>query len=154
MKKIISILMVVITLVSGFSLSASAANLSSCKWNTNYMYVTEKGTAYGTNTFTIYGELGQKKVRIKNSTAGSLLKVKDCEDDVYDVAKFSVKIYKSSKLVKSYTVKLGGTFILPSGWGTKYTVKIKYIPPTNMTYMYKKCCASNAWYLTYKLVEL
>lgn len=154
MKKLISMLMVIITLMSIFSIAVEAKNLSSCKWEKPYMYVTDSGKAYGTNTFTIYGEAKEKKVKIKNSSCGALLNVQDCEDEVYDIAKFSVKIYKGSKLVKSYTVKLNGTFKIPASLWTKYTVKIKYIPPTKMTSDYKLCCKSNHWYLTYKLVEL
>lgn len=154
MKKIISLLMVAVIVVSCFTITASAANMNNCKWKTNYMYVTANGTAYGTNTFYIYGNLTKNKVQIRNSTPGAVLRVIDAQDAVYDAARFSVKIYKGSKLVAGGTVKLDGTFTVPAGLGTKYTVKIKYLPPASQSYMYKTTCRANNWYFTYKLLDI
>lgn len=154
MRKLISLLMVAVIAVSCFTVTASAANINNCKWNKDYIYVTANGTAYGTNTFYIYGNLSKNKVQIKNSTPGAVLNVEDVQDAVYDVARFSVKIYKGSKLVNNYTVKLGGTFNVPAGLGTKYTVKIKYLPPASQSYMYKTTCRANSWYFTYKLLDI
>ena len=155
MKKFISLLLALLVIVSCFTVTASAANLNNCKWNTNYRYLTSSGSAYGTNTFYIYGNLGKNKVQIRNSTAGAVLNVNDAQKEaVYDTARFSVKIYKGSKLVNSYTVKLGGTFYVPAGLGTKYTVKIKYIPPTTQNYLYKAACRANNWYFVYKLMDI
>ncbi|MBQ3150409.1 MAG: hypothetical protein IJB86_04095 [Clostridia bacterium] len=153
-KSVLAFLFALILIITTLSTTVLAGNLNNCKWKTNYQYVTSTGTAYGTNTFYIYGNLTKNKVQIKNSTAGATLKVKDLADDVYDVAKFSVKIYKGSKLLNSYTVKLNGTFYVPAGLGTKYTVKIKFIPPTKMSYDYKLACKANSWYFVYKLLDI
>ncbi len=147
--------MAAIIVTSCLIVTAFAGNINNCKWNINYRYLTSSGSAYGTNTFYIYGNLTKNKVQIKNSTAGATINVNDAQKEaVYDVAKFSVKIYKGSNLVNSYTVKLGGTFYIPAGLGTKYTVKIKYIPPTTQSYLYKAACRANDWYYVYKLIDV
>ena len=155
MKRIMSLIMVVSVIVSCFSITAFAGNLNNCKWNTNYKYVTSSGTAYGTNTFYIYGNLGKNKVQIQNAAASTVVKVNDAQKEaMYDVAKFKVEIYKGSKFLNSYTVKLNGTFYVPAGLGTKYTVKIKFIPPANQSSLYKAACKANDWYYLYKLVDI
>ena len=161
MKKFISIVLVVIIALSCITATASAATIASvnknnCKWNQNYLYVNTKGGAYGTNTFYIYGDLCKDKAKIQNASPSAAIKINDCQKKaVYDVARFSVKIYKGSKLINSYTVKLGGTFTVPAGLGTKYTVKITYIPPATQTALYKAACGANAsWYYMYRLVDV
>lgn len=161
MKKIISIVLVAIIALSCITATASAATIASvnknnCKWNQNYLYVNTAGGAYGTNTFYIYGNLSKNKVQIQNACPSAAINISDAQEKIiHDVAKFSVKIYKGSKLVNNYTVKLGGSFYMPAGLGTKYTVKITYIPPAKQTALYKAACGANgSWYYMYRLVDV
>ena len=122
-KRITSMALVLLVLVSIFSMfavTASAASLNNCTWNTKYKFVTDKGKSYGTNTFIIYGRLGKRTVTLKSECWAPL----DCQKNFLKTVKFSVKIYKGSALKDSYTVGLNETFKIPTGLGVKYTVKI------------------------------
>lgn len=124
-KKIVAIILAIVTILSCFSIVAFAKTTSKQKI-ANWNAVNPKVASSRTVSYTIRGNLlSQKKITVVAASSSANFNYDSNAINFYkNNAKFRVDIYKNGTWQRAYIGNLGQNFYLPRG-ASNYTVVVK-----------------------------